>query len=121
MNFREFLDVADTLAQGLTEAEWRSAISRAYYAAFHVGRIYLQTLGFVVPRGEQAHGFVWLRLSNSGHVEVRRVGATLSDLRKQRNFADYDDERFLSNKLAGDVAELAAEIIEILDSALEEP
>ncbi len=30
-----FLNVADALSMGDTEAEWRSAISRAYYAAFH--------------------------------------------------------------------------------------
>ncbi|MGO9470234.1 MAG: hypothetical protein ACLQVF_39555 [Isosphaeraceae bacterium] len=33
----DFLAVARQLAAVGTEAEWRSAISRAYYAAFHVG------------------------------------------------------------------------------------
>jgi uncharacterized protein (UPF0332 family) len=38
MIFRRFLAVAQRLAEGSDEADWRSAISRAYYAAFHVGR-----------------------------------------------------------------------------------
>jgi hypothetical protein len=30
MKWREFRDTADRLAQGLTEGDWRSAISRSY-------------------------------------------------------------------------------------------
>ena len=36
MTGRDVLAVASQLAAGSTEAEWSSAISRAYYAAFHV-------------------------------------------------------------------------------------
>lgn len=36
MKFRDYLDVADEFSEGDGEAHWRSAISRAYYAAFHV-------------------------------------------------------------------------------------
>jgi hypothetical protein len=35
MNWRDFLPLAARLAGGTTEADWRSAVSRAYYAAFH--------------------------------------------------------------------------------------
>ena len=45
MKPRDFLDVADELSDG--EAHWRSAVSRAYYAAFHVARRLLIELGFV--------------------------------------------------------------------------
>ena len=31
-----FLDVAEELAGGRTEAHWRSAVSRSYYALFNV-------------------------------------------------------------------------------------
>ena len=37
MNFRDFLGVAMALPAAKSEAEWRSAISRAYYAAFQFG------------------------------------------------------------------------------------
>ena len=36
MNWRDFLSLAARLAGGATEADWRTAVSRAYYAAFHV-------------------------------------------------------------------------------------
>jgi len=49
-----FLDVANDLSTGPAEAHWRSAISRAYYAAFHKARRLLQQSGFTVPRAEQA-------------------------------------------------------------------
>jgi uncharacterized protein (UPF0332 family) len=38
MKARDFLDVAEELAGGIHEGHWRSAVSRAYYAAFHAGR-----------------------------------------------------------------------------------
>jgi len=62
MTPREFLDVADEWCVGTREAEWRSAVSRAYYAAFHAAIELMDRCGFVVPKGEQAHGYLWLRL-----------------------------------------------------------
>jgi hypothetical protein len=49
MDFRAYLRLAVTLRDGTTEAEWRSATSWAYYAAFHVARRLLLDLGFGVP------------------------------------------------------------------------
>jgi hypothetical protein len=37
MDGRSFLDVATDLAAGPTEAHWRAAAGRAYYALFHEG------------------------------------------------------------------------------------
>ena len=47
---REFLDLADELLDGSGEASWRSAVSRAYYAAFHTARLLLIHCGFLIPR-----------------------------------------------------------------------
>ncbi len=66
MDGRDFLPLANALAAGPTEAEWRTAISRAYYAAFHVARQLVMDLGFVVPYADRAHAYLWYRLSNSG-------------------------------------------------------
>ena len=68
MNPREFLDLAGEWAAGTREGEWRSAVSRAYYAAFHVARTLLQDCGFAVPAAEQAHAYLWLRLANAGPI-----------------------------------------------------
>jgi hypothetical protein len=115
MNPRDFLDVANDLATGIREADWRSAVSRAYYAAFHVARQLLKQCGFAVPRADQAHAYVWLRLSNSGHPAVRKAGADLGYLRSDRNGADYDlDHPFLQQVAIGDV-QTADDIIKLLD------
>ncbi len=87
---RAFLSLAETWSRGRTEAEWRCAVSRAYYAAFHECRTTLVALGFVVPRADLAHAFLWRRLENSGHDHAIRIGTELSMLRRDRNRADYD-------------------------------
>ena len=115
MNPRDFLEVANDLASGIREADWRSAASRAYYAAFHVARLLLRQCGFAVPRADQAHGYVWLRLSNSGHPAVVKAGTDLKDLRSDRNRADYDLARtFLQSAAIGDI-QIADDIIKLLD------
>ena len=54
----DLLRLAAKLSLGTTESEWRCAVSRAYYAAFHRGRDLLQSLGFEPPRGELAHAYL---------------------------------------------------------------
>src|SRR5262249_22533211 len=92
MNPRDFLNVAAALIAGPSEADWRTAGSRAYYAAFHVARNLLRQCGFVVPKADQAHAYLWLRLANCGHPDVTKAGDDLHDLRNVRNQADYDLE-----------------------------
>ena len=54
MTGEDFLPLAIRLAAGRSEPEWRTAVSRAYYAAFHVARDLMENLGFTVPRGDRA-------------------------------------------------------------------
>jgi len=63
MNGRDFLPLATRLAEGTTEADWRSAVSRAYYAAFHVARRLFFDLKFTVPRADRAHQYLVFRLA----------------------------------------------------------
>jgi uncharacterized protein (UPF0332 family) len=90
MSPRDFLDLADELCSATREAGWRSAVSRAYYAAFHVAGQVLAGAGLVVPDGHQAHAYLWLRLSNSGQTDVCEAGRLLNVLRGPRNRADYN-------------------------------
>jgi uncharacterized protein (UPF0332 family) len=116
MNGRDFLSVADDLAAGLTEAEWRSAVSRAYYAAFHVARDLLSQCGFDVPRVEAAHAYLWLRLTNAGHPDVQYAGLDLRHLRIARNRADYDLDLPFTQASAFAQAQTAADIIQLLEA-----
>jgi uncharacterized protein (UPF0332 family) len=86
----EFLKLAEAYATGTSEADWRSAVSRAYYAAFHVARDFMTSLGFVTPRAEAAHAFLWRRLGNCGLAPLALAGSRLNQLRGERNRADYD-------------------------------
>lgn len=121
MDFRDFLSLAKTLLNGITEAEWRSASSRGYYAAFHVARQLLLNLGFRVPLADRAHGYLWLRLSNAGVPDVRNAGSLLNDLRRERNRADYDDQRAMTQAMALQHVRFAEEIIKALDAARVDP
>lgn len=121
MRPREYLDLADELATGAREAEWRSAASRAYYAAFHTGRSLLRKNGFSPPGEAKDHAYVWLRLSNTGHVDVDLAGSRLHDLRRVRGRADYDFDRPFSDKDAVKAVEDALNVIRALDDLAATP
>jgi uncharacterized protein (UPF0332 family) len=121
MNWRDFVAIAAQFAAGPTEAEWRSAVSRAYYAAFHVARSLLSDLRFVVPRADRAHQYLVFRLCNSGEASVEQAGRNLETLRRLRNRADYDDAPPVTKAQAGAAVQLSKDIISVLDSAQSQP
>jgi uncharacterized protein (UPF0332 family) len=121
MNGRDFQPLAIQLANGTTEAEWRSAASRAYYACFHVGRRLLSDLGFNVPRADRAHQYLVFRLSNSGTASVEQAGRDLETLRRLRNRADYDELPAFPQPQAAAGVQLAEHIVQALDAARLEP
>lgn len=93
-NWKEYYDLAKFL-QGQTgsnftqEAAFRSAVSRAYYAAFCYGRNYAQDrLEFTPQRNAEDHGHLIERLRDRklGHIAQK-----LGRLRQWRNNCDYDD------------------------------
>jgi uncharacterized protein (UPF0332 family) len=116
MNPRDFLDVAGELAAESTEAHWRSAISRAYYAAFHIARGLLRRCGFAVPFAGPAHEYLPRRLMNGGHPDVSRAGDLLTDLRQRRNRADYDLGRPVDEQAAVDAVLDADDVIRTLEA-----
>jgi len=117
MNSRDFLAVAEELIEGDTEAHWRSAVSRAYYAAFHVARLLMGRCGFRVPESDRAHAYLGHRLNNAGHDGASQAGRRLDLLRDLRNEADYDLWRGLSRGDADARVEMARSVIEALEAA----
>ena len=118
---RDFLTLAETWIKAATEAEWRFAVSRAYYAAFHEARRLLRSLGFQVPRGDQAHAYLWLRLSNCGDPSTVLAGSDLNRLRRERNRADYDVEQPFDHAYGLVQVQAAQRIIQTLDTAAHDP
>src|SRR5688572_30354038 len=110
MTPRDLLDFADELSTDDREAAWRAAAHCAYYAAFHAARILLTRAGFAVPDADRAHGYLWLRLQNSGQPDVEHAGRSLNRARTYRNQADYDFVPAFTRKLATTQVALAESI-----------
>jgi uncharacterized protein (UPF0332 family) len=121
MNWRDFLALANRLAAGTTEADWRSAVSRAYYATFHDARHLLANLHFTVPRADRAHQYLVYRLSNCGEATGEQAGRDLETLRRLRNRADYDEAPAVTQPPAIAAVRLADGIVRALDAAGQEP
>jgi uncharacterized protein (UPF0332 family) len=115
---RDFLAVADRLARGTNDGEWRTAVSRAYHAAYHVAHKLLTDCRFVVPYGERAHAYLWQRLSNAGDTSVAKAGRTLDVLRRDRNRADYDLWRTIRHADVVSLVQEAKAIVQSLEVAV---
>ncbi len=117
MDPREFHRLASQLVGGTSPAEFRTAISRAYYATYNVAVEILEDMGFRISKGPAGHGEVQNRLSNSGDAEVMRVGSQLTDLHSRRIQADYRlDRTDVENiKTARALVEQARRMIQTLD------
>jgi uncharacterized protein (UPF0332 family) len=98
MDGKEFINVADDLAKAETEAHWRSAISRAYYAAFHVAKKAAIKKDIRLSKGPGSHGDVrhWLAIQNN--QELADAGSCLADLHSLRVKADYRVENLTINR-----------------------
>lgn len=94
MDPQHFLYLAQRLVgHGAHPVEFRSAISRAYYAAFHSGLKLLREMGFSISDNATAHEEVYRHFNNSGDNELAKAATKLNDLRTTRNHADYDLNR----------------------------
>jgi uncharacterized protein (UPF0332 family) len=121
MTGADFLALAARLATAATEADWRTATSRAYYAAFHAARDLFEGLGFRVPHADQAHQYLYLRLYNCGHAALRLAADDLHTLRRRRNEADYDLRLAYDRQTAANLCALATSFLQALGAASIEP
>jgi uncharacterized protein (UPF0332 family) len=121
----EFVQLAGKLVvlPGTDEAGFRTAVSRAYYGAFHLARGFLDEIGFAIPENLNAHGYLQNQLLNCGHSDAKTAGETLRLLHRNRLSADYrvEDRRFTTRDFAGKNVELAHEFRSLLDRCRVEP
>ena len=89
MEARDFLLLADRLAGEDTAAGNRTALSRAYYAAFNASVEFLRGFGVRARSGHLGHEDVQSALRHSGVDAVIRAGAELRQLQSTRVRADY--------------------------------
>ena len=129
MDGRRLLELAEKLVEGVATGipltsgdgapECRSAISRAYYATFHVAAAYLDRIGFAVENSPSAHVAVQYALNNSGDAVLRKVASDLSKLHSERRAADYETKKRHPEVLANaeETVALAASVVARLDEA----
>ena len=84
MTGRDFVACAEQFAEGLTEAVLRSAVSRAYYGAFHEALALLHACGVWLPKTEQVHVKVGYCLRDCGDPDTAKAGQQLDILRSKR-------------------------------------
>jgi hypothetical protein len=121
---RAFLDVAQRLSQERTEADWRSAAGRAYYALLLEGKATLRRWGFLPPPRDQLHRFVRLCIVYAADSDLKKIGLVMEDLAKLRNQADYEPERpgaFASPANARRAVQAAQRAIDLLDQIEGDP
>jgi hypothetical protein len=111
--WNDYLTLAESLASSQDEAALRTAISRAYYASFHIAQDLCHDLNIPVPRkiarsgrtDQSAHSRVAAALRSHPNGDLRHAGKLLAVFRKSRNGADYD------LPFAGDVSDAAQKAI----------
>ena len=111
MRWGEFQNTAERLARGSTEGDWRSAISRTYYAAFHFFREFFLVHGVDVGQGGQSHFNLHSGLSNCGLGSAQAFGPKLNQLRKKRTEADYDLRRRIDQAFALDAVQRSRALV----------
>ena len=108
-----FLDSAKALGRGNTEIDWRNAVSRAYYAAFHRCRSIAESLDpnlDTTTKGGHAAVIDLLQQSPAPRTQVS-LGYMLDACRKQRNIADYEIELDFSQVSCHTTIEMCVEIL----------
>ena len=93
-DWHEYLSLAEQLAPMTVESALRTAISRAYYAAFHKAQeIYRQDNPVAVSGlGGQSHTDVWLWFEKHNSRAYRSIGKNGWDMKRRRETADYKDK-----------------------------
>lgn len=117
----QFLALATELGAGSTEAHWRSAVSRAYYAAYHGCKDWHGALAMpgsdAGPSGG-IHQQLINRLRNpdakvpqDDRTKSKVLAAKLEVLRSQRGVADYEFSKAVDAVAADSACELSAAIL----------
>ncbi len=104
--------VAETLSLSADEASHRSAISRAYYFAYHQALAHLlEHHNFQYSEGKPAHDQVWREFSRKG-LSYREISIRGNRLKDYRIEADYRADIAIDAKAVATSLEIADRIAE---------
>lgn len=116
-DWMKYHSLAAELCAGLDPAAHRSAVSRAYYAVFHLACGYAERRGASLPRYEK-HAALWQWFDPPDPApgrtrNERRIGRDGKRLRQRRNDADYEAGADVTGQLV-DSMRLARALLEAL-------
>ena len=111
-NWIDFIKLAKRLVENQDdEASLRSGISRAYYGVFCIAR---NKAGLKNYKKADVHREVIKCYRNSGSCDEAEAGVILDQMRKERNIADYDEDKEIKSELAKRVLLKAEKILKKL-------
>ena len=89
MDGRAFLDSARHLLTAPSEANWRSAVNRSYYAVLNEAWSALDRWGVSLPGQPDIDAFVLSRFDTVPNSDLLRVADALKQLGDARDHGDY--------------------------------
>jgi len=117
MDPRNFQKLADKLSGGTEESEYRTAISRAYYATYNVGVEFYNNAGIKISKASKGHNQVCTYSNNSGNDKLKKVASQLHDLYSKRLDADYRLKKNMANSATAlSYVRIADQLISTIDS-----
>lgn len=126
-NWREYLTLSEGLKArpdllGTRETSFRSAASRAYYAAYQCAREYACTEGFEPHYGDSSHKELQKHFCNHipPHQTYKKISVQLDRLRDIRVKADYLSKLDSPESLASSAIGMAKIILRCLDDLIDQ-
>lgn len=121
---KDFLALAVRLTSAASETEWRSGVSRGYYACFHLARetsaSFPDNTHFDIKGGTHARLIgkfqTYRSFSAPESKKARQIAYALADLKKRREKADYD----ISLNLTQDEAKTAIDMVRQIQAHIKE-
>lgn len=117
--WREYIVFAENIINSIvSEASFRSCISRAYYGAFCTARNFCLNKKYVSHSDSKVpdiHRKIIEILKNSYVLEEYSLGNILHELRVERNSADYDGHYTVTVQKANSILEKAKRAVIIVD------
>lgn len=94
----DFVTAAETLSAGATEIDWRNAVSRAYYGAFHHASLHVDRCKAIPHHAERggSHEAAIRRFELNGDTAGKSIAYVLTDMKTKRKTADYRIESGVS-------------------------
>jgi uncharacterized protein (UPF0332 family) len=115
----DILDFAEKLSSSDNEVEWRSSVSRAYYAVYHKAnefKVICPEIHFDSVKGGSHKYLIKRYLDLSSPTLARQIGYILQNMCTQREAADYKLNDYITKVLAQTQIATAKRVMTMLDN-----